>query len=61
MKSERLTITEEVRNEVTKCITFWYGDACVHGTKKPLFLDSDGDEITNVVGFEVNVFYEVKE
>jgi|DEB0MinimDraft_3_1074331.scaffolds.fasta_scaffold54782_2 hypothetical protein len=59
IKTEKLTLTDAARNEITRCILFWYADACVSDTKKPLFLDNDGDQIVKIEGFDVAVSYEV--
>jgi|DEB0MinimDraft_10_1074344.scaffolds.fasta_scaffold49395_4 hypothetical protein len=59
IKTEHLPITEEAREEITKCASLWYSNTCVVDSKKPFFIDKDGDEIVRVTGFNVVIEYEV--
>lgn len=61
LKSEALPINEDARKEITKCAVHWYGDAAVLNSKKPLFLDKSGNKIVKVLGFTVNMIYEVED
>ena len=61
IKTKGFDISDEAQDEITKCIQAWYFDACVSDTKKPLFLDADGDTIVKVIGYEIGVVYEVEE
>ena len=60
LKEESIAIDEQLRKEITKAAVNWYSNACVHNTKKTLFLDKEGEEIVKVLGFTVNMVYEVK-
>lgn len=61
LKSEVLPIDEDTRKEITKCAVYWYGDAAVLNSKKNLFLDKSGNKIAKVLGFTVNMIYEVED
>lgn len=60
IKTDIIPLTNEERNAISKYVMFWFADTLVSGTKKPLFLDKDGDEIARVTGYDIIVSYEVE-